>query len=172
MQIHEALWKVLYVMKCSLGVKVLCLKGVILLSISGILDAISATFCSLFSSVSKYTQHWQRRFAKLILDLSDTLLCGRYVNLYHTQSWSTTSQIYHISAPSVCKYTATKTSKWDLCIQLLLDYFFDKDKYKLSLEFEIVFMTKLFEYLVHTLKCYCLSKIRPHLNRAILSWCP
>jgi len=55
MQIHEALWKVLYVMKCSLGVPGVMLGGVIFLSMSGILGvyAISATFCSLFSSVSK-----------------------------------------------------------------------------------------------------------------------
>jgi len=53
MQIHEALWKVLYVMKCSLGVP--SVGGVMFLSISRILGvyAISATFCSLFSSVSK-----------------------------------------------------------------------------------------------------------------------
>jgi len=37
MQIHEALWKVLYVMKCSLGVLSVMLGGVIFLSISGIL---------------------------------------------------------------------------------------------------------------------------------------
>jgi len=68
--------------------QVLCLGVVIFLSISGILGvyAISATFCSLFSSVSKLTHHWQWRFCKLIRDPSDTLLCGCYANLYHTHS--------------------------------------------------------------------------------------
>jgi len=46
-----------------------------------------------------------------------------------------------------------KVSKWEMCIQLFLDLIIDKDKYKLSLEFDKVFMTKLFEYLVHTSKC-------------------
>jgi len=33
-----------------------------------------------------------------------------------------------------------KISKWEMCIQLFLDYNFDKDKYKLSLEFDIAFL--------------------------------
>jgi len=45
-----------------------------------------------------------------------------------------------------------KVSKWEMCIQLFLDLIIDKDKYKLSLEFDKVFITKHFEYLVHT-KC-------------------
>ena len=75
----------------------------------------------------------------LILAPSDTLLCGCYANLYHRQSWSTTSEIYIISAPSVRKYSATKISKWEMCIQLFLYLILDKDKYKLSLEFDAIF---------------------------------
>jgi len=68
--------------------QVLCLGGVIFLSISGILGgyAISATFCSLFSSVS---QHWQWRFCKLILNPSETLLCGfMLISITHTRDQS------------------------------------------------------------------------------------
>jgi len=52
MQIHELLWEVLYVMKCSLGVPSVMIGRCNFFS--GILGvyAISATFCSLFSSVS------------------------------------------------------------------------------------------------------------------------
>jgi len=55
MHIREALWKVLYVMKCSLRVPSVMLGGSNFSVISGILgvNAISAPLCSLFSSVSK-----------------------------------------------------------------------------------------------------------------------
>jgi len=51
----------------------------------------------------------------------------------------------HFSAPSVRKYSATNNQQMGDVYQLFLDLILDLDKYKLPLEFDKVFMTKLFE---------------------------
>jgi len=82
MQIQEALWKV---MKWSLGVQVLCLEGVILLSISCSCTHVWPLFAvCLVVYLNKH--NIDNDVFKLILDSSVTLLCGCFVNLYHTQS--------------------------------------------------------------------------------------
>jgi len=65
-------------------------------------------------------------FCKLMLDPSDTLLCGCYANLYRDQpplkSTLFQLQVYANNRP-------LKISKWEMCIQLFLDLIIDTDKY-------------------------------------------
>jgi len=87
MQIHEALWKVLYVMKCSLRVPSVMLERVIFLLFQ--VYWACSQFRLLFAVclvVYLIKHNIDNDVLLAILDPPDTLLCGCYVNLYQTQS--------------------------------------------------------------------------------------
>ena len=81
MQIHEALWKVLYVMKCSLGVPSVMLGGVIFLPIAGILGVYAISAVCLVVYLNKHNID-----NDVFVSYTWILPIHFCANLYHTQS--------------------------------------------------------------------------------------
>ena len=140
MQIHEALLKVLYVMKWSLGVPSVMLGR---------------------SNSSDFHVYWACTQFRLLFAVclvvylnkpnidNDIFVSQSWILLTHfcvavKLFWIThnrdqpplKSTLYQLQV--YANIRSLKISKWEMCIQLVLDLILDKDKYKLSLEFDAI----------------------------------